>query len=72
MIPGERIAETMDAAIAALRTYSLLRRNSDTKMFTIHCLVQAVLKDSMDSQAQRLWAERALKAVNRAFPLGTK
>ena len=34
----------------------------------IHRLVQIVLKQAMDHDAQRLWAERAVRAVNRAFP----
>lgn len=59
-----------DAAIAALRTYSLLRRNPNTKTLTLHRLVQAVLKDSMDAETQHLWAERAVQAINRAFPDG--
>jgi tetratricopeptide (TPR) repeat protein/transcriptional regulator with XRE-family HTH domain len=57
-----------DAAIAALRKYSLLRRNPETKMLTMHRLVQAVLKDRMDEEKQYLWAERTVQAVNRTFP----
>ncbi len=57
-----------DAALAALRKYSLLRRNPETKMLTLHRLVQAVLKDRMSEEKQRQWAERAVQAVNHAFP----
>jgi transcriptional regulator with XRE-family HTH domain len=57
-----------DATIAALRTYSLLRRNPGTKTLTLHCLVQAVLRDSMDVETQRLWSDRALKAINGVRP----
>ncbi len=53
-----------DAAIAALRTYSLLRRNPGTRTLTLHCLVQAVLRDSMDVETQRLWSERAIRAID--------
>src|SRR5205823_8518199 len=33
-----------------------------------HHLVQAVLKDGMERNTQCLWAERAIRAVNRVFP----
>lgn len=57
-----------DAAIAALRVYSLLRRNPGTKTLTLHCLVQAVLRDNMDVETQRLWSERAMRAANGMRP----
>ncbi|HEY6286751.1 MAG TPA: tetratricopeptide repeat protein, partial [Ktedonobacteraceae bacterium] len=46
---------------------SLLRRNPDHTL-TIHRLVQAVLKQGMNKSTQRRWAERAVRAVNQAFP----
>jgi tetratricopeptide (TPR) repeat protein/DNA-binding XRE family transcriptional regulator len=58
----------LDTVISELRKYSLLSRNPDTQSLTIHRLVQAVLKDAMGKVAQRKWAERAVRAVNRAFP----
>lgn len=58
----------LDAAIAALRTFSLLRRNAETHTFSMHRLVQAVLRDSMDDTMRQCWAERAIRAVNCAFP----
>ena len=53
-----------DAMIAELRRYSLLYRNLDTKTFSIHRLVQAVLRDSMDEALQRQWAKRAVQIVS--------
>ncbi len=58
----------LNRAIGELRKYSLVRRNSDGAMLTIHRLVQAVLKDDMDEQTQRQWAESAVRAVNQSFP----
>ena len=55
-------------AIKELRKYSLIRRNTENKTFSIHRLVQAVLKDRMDAETQRLWSERAVRAVNAVFP----
>jgi tetratricopeptide (TPR) repeat protein/transcriptional regulator with XRE-family HTH domain len=57
-----------EEAIAALRKYSLVRRNSETKVLTIHRLVQTVLKEGMEKDKQREWAERAVRAVDAAFP----
>ncbi|HZU70792.1 MAG TPA: helix-turn-helix domain-containing protein [Ktedonobacteraceae bacterium] len=51
-----------DTAIAVLRTHSLLRRNTGTRTLALHCLVQAVLRDTMNAETQHLWSERALRA----------
>src|SRR2546421_9714449 len=58
----------LNEAIEVLRRYSLVRRNAETKLLSIHRLVQAVLIDAMKEEDQRLWAERAVRAVNSAFP----
>ncbi len=58
----------LNDALAILRKYSLLSRNPETKTFTIHRLVQAVLKGRMNEEAQYQWAERTVRAVNKAFP----
>ena len=58
----------LNEAIQVLRRFSLIRRDGEAKVLNIHRLVQAVLKDRMDAQTQRQWAERALRTVNAAFP----
>ncbi len=58
----------LNEAIGILLRFSLVRRNRGTKLLSIHRLVQVVLKDAMDKELQRLWAERAVRAVNRTFP----
>ncbi len=58
----------LDAAIKELRKYSLVRRDPEAQTLTVHRLVQAVLKDEMDEETQRQWAEHAVRAVNSAFP----
>jgi tetratricopeptide (TPR) repeat protein len=55
-------------AIGALLTYSLLRRDPDIQTITIHRLIQAVLYDMMDEEMRHMWAERAVRAVNKVFP----
>ncbi len=58
----------LDKVIAELRHYSLIGRNADEKTLTIHGLVRTILKDGMRRSEQHRWAERAVRAVNRAFP----
>lgn len=58
----------LNGTIGLLLRYSLLRRNPEARLLQMHRLVQAVLKDSMEKEEQREWAERALRATNRAFP----
>ncbi|HEY6540816.1 MAG TPA: FxSxx-COOH system tetratricopeptide repeat protein [Ktedonobacteraceae bacterium] len=69
-IPGAEGLDVfeLDEALAVLHRYSLLRRNSDSTMLNIHRLVQAVLKESLDEQTRRLWAEHTVRVVNAAFP----
>ncbi|MFL5590329.1 MAG: FxSxx-COOH system tetratricopeptide repeat protein [Ktedonobacteraceae bacterium] len=55
-------------AIRALHAYSLVRRDLPDKTLSVHRLVQAVLRDAMNEETQRLWAERVVRAVNAAFP----
>src|SRR5947208_8718554 len=43
------------------RSYSLLRRDSTLRTLTIHRLVQAVVKDELNPQMQRQWAECGLR-----------
>ncbi|MFL5666593.1 MAG: tetratricopeptide repeat protein [Ktedonobacteraceae bacterium] len=58
----------LNETLGVLLRYSLVRRNGDTHMLSIHRLVQTVLKESMDQETQRAWAERTVRAVNAAFP----
>jgi tetratricopeptide (TPR) repeat protein/transcriptional regulator with XRE-family HTH domain len=58
----------LNEAFKVLRGYSLVRRNGSIHMLSIHRLVQTVLKESMDRQTQRIWAERTVRVVNAAFP----
>jgi tetratricopeptide (TPR) repeat protein len=58
-----------DEAIMALNRYSLIKRNADRRFLSVHRLVQAVLADGIDAQAQRLWAERIVCAMNHMFPV---
>lgn len=58
----------LDHIIEPLLRYSLIQRDATGKSLSIHRLVQVILKENMDWNTQRLWAERAIRAINRAFP----
>jgi tetratricopeptide (TPR) repeat protein len=58
----------LNEAVQILRLFSLIKRDPNEKLLNIHRLVQAVLKDGLDSETQRLWGERTVWAVNAAFP----
>jgi tetratricopeptide (TPR) repeat protein len=55
-------------AIEAAGRFSLLQRHPEVRTVSIHRLVQAVLKDEMDSDDRRMWAERTVRRVNAVFP----
>ena len=58
----------LDTAYSTLRHFSLVRRSAETKTVTIHRLVQAVVKDSMDERQQHCWVARTVCILNAAFP----
>jgi serine/threonine protein kinase/tetratricopeptide (TPR) repeat protein len=58
----------LDSTIATLRKFSLVRRNSDTNMLSMHRLVQAVLQDRMCEETRSIWVERTIRAINLALP----
>jgi tetratricopeptide (TPR) repeat protein len=61
----------LNQAIEIVRSYSLLQRNPHRKMFSMHRLVQAVLRDELQEATRRLWAERAVLALSAVFPDST-
>lgn len=71
-LPGAVVADSfkLNDVLEVLRRYSLVRRDANTHMLSIHRLVQTVLRESMDEETQRLWAERTVRVVNAAFPEG--
>jgi tetratricopeptide (TPR) repeat protein len=58
----------LSKAIAELRKYSLVYRNSETRTLSMHRLVQTVLKDGMTEEERRQWAESVVFTINKVFP----
>ncbi len=57
-----------DQSIAALLAYSLIGRNADESILSVHRLVQVVLRDAMFAERKKQWMQRAVSIVNTAFP----
>ena len=58
----------LDQAITALRAYSLIDRDPQAQTLTVHRLVQVVLRDSLPAETQPQWMQRAVQAVEAAYP----
>jgi tetratricopeptide (TPR) repeat protein len=58
----------LDEALGTLLRFSLVQRKGDEHTFSMHRLVQAILRGSMDTTKQQQYAEQIVKAVNQAFP----
>jgi tetratricopeptide (TPR) repeat protein len=58
----------LDTAFAEILKYSLVRRDPGGKALGIHRLVQEVIQDGLTKGEKGQWAERAVRAVNGAFP----
>ncbi len=59
----------INTILEPLTRYSLIRRDINAYTYSIHRIVQEVLKYKMGPDARKFWAERAVRAVNQAFPL---
>ncbi len=58
----------LNQAIGVLLAYSLLKRQPEEHLLSMHRLVQAVLKDGMDASTYHQWAERVVQAVDKVLP----
>ncbi|MFH0904550.1 MAG: tetratricopeptide repeat protein [Methanobacteriota archaeon] len=58
----------LDELLFPLTRFSLISRDVGTLTYSIHRLVQAVIRDRMDDDTQRLWAERTVRGVSCAIP----
>jgi tetratricopeptide (TPR) repeat protein/nucleoside phosphorylase len=55
-----------DEALALLRRYSLMEVSEEA--LALHRLVQAVVRDRLDPEDQKKWAEAAVEMINVSFP----
>src|SRR5262249_41914088 len=62
----------LDELLSPLLRFSLVRRDDEKRAYSIHPLVQEVVRDGLSQEEQKAWAERAVRALNAAFPDVTK
>ncbi len=58
----------LNRSIRVLLRFSLVQRAHASRTLSVHRLVQVVLKDRLQRPEQQRWAQRAIQAVNQAFP----
>jgi hypothetical protein len=58
----------LNEALEPLTRYSLIRRDVDAQTYSIHRMVQEVVKGQMGVAQQAEWAERVVRAVAQSFP----
>ena len=58
----------LNEALEPLTRYSLIRRDVDAQTYSIHRMVQEVVKDQLGGARQAGWAERVVRAVEQSFP----
>lgn len=58
----------LNDTLRELLNYSLIKRDADQQILNIHRLVQAVLKDALKPDEQKVWAERVVRMMSKAFP----
>lgn len=57
----------LDQAIEALRAYSLIIRDTQARALAVHRLIQTVVRDSLQAEAQKQWMQSVVALINRAF-----
>ncbi len=58
----------LDAAIATLRRFSLVRRLADTTTLKMQRIVQAIIQQDVSKKLQRQLANQAVRLINAVFP----
>ncbi len=58
----------LNEMIKLLRAYAFLDQNTGQKTYTLHRMLQTVVRDTMNEQTRHLWIERTAQAVNEVFP----
>ena len=67
-VPAGADQLAFDGALEVLRRYSLVRRDGTTRSLTVHRLVQTVVRGALEHEERRLWAQRAVAAIDRVVP----
>jgi tetratricopeptide (TPR) repeat protein len=60
--------EGLTGLLEEAERFALIKRNPDEKTFDVHMVFQQLLKQVVESEKEKLRAERTVRALNRAFP----
>ncbi len=58
----------IDELLSPLLRFSLVRRAEEKRTYSIHPLLQEVVRHGLSKKEQKDWAERTVRALNAAFP----
>jgi tetratricopeptide (TPR) repeat protein len=58
----------LNGLLTLLTRYALVRRDISTRTYSIHRLIQDVIRDKENATTRRADAERCVRAINAAFP----
>lgn len=61
-------ALTLDCALELLQSYSLIRRDSNSRSVSLHRLLQVVLRNTLTAEERDLWQKRAISLLFLCFP----
>jgi len=59
---------SLESLLDSLSHYGLIRRDLDPQTFSMPPLIQDLIKQHLDEDARRLWAERAVRAAHGLSP----
>jgi tetratricopeptide (TPR) repeat protein len=60
--------QVLDELLGPLLRLSLVRRSDETRSYSIHPLMQEVVREGLIKEDQKVWAERTIRVVNASFP----
>ncbi|MCP4544851.1 MAG: tetratricopeptide repeat protein, partial [bacterium] len=68
--PKEVVTDSheLNKSLGALQEYSLIRRRQGADQFSMHRLVQAVIRDGIGGKERRGWVERGIACAATALP----
>ncbi len=58
----------LNKSLGDLQSYSLIKRSQGSDQFSMHRLVQAVIRDGLDDNEQRRWVELGITCATTALP----
>ena len=58
----------LDKLVSPLLCFSLVRRDDEKRTYSIHPMVQEVVREGLTKEGRKIWTEHAVQAVNGSLP----